>query len=141
MIIECDSKYIKQEPDRMWKFLKKKKRKESVDVLPSESEWVKYFTHEFSSPNADLENKFSIELDASLAEYEREVGFVVSNSSVSEALSKLKKKLSRVVDNLCGLHLQAQSLNLVEHLCLLYHMIFNAGVVPDLLYTGIITTV
>lgn len=141
MIIECDSKYIKQEPDRMWKFLKKKKRKESVDVLPSESEWVKYFTHEFSSPNADLENKFSIELDASLAECEREVGFVVSNSSVSEALSKLKKKLSRGVDNLCGLHLQAGSQNLVEHLCLLYQMIFNAGVVPDLFCTGVITPV
>lgn len=143
-IIKENSARIETNPSLVWKFVKNNcgvKRSDPPHTSPSEEEWTDYYTSEFSAPDPRLEQAFENELDKRLSEPTDSTGFVVSVSTVFNAISKVKKRYSKGVDNICGLHLVNGSPMLFEHLTLLYQMIFSCGLVPDSFCVGIITPV
>ena len=104
-------------------------------------QWYNYFKGEFSSPDPLLESKFEKELDGLLLESANDLGFVVTPSMVTKCILKLRKKTSRGADSICAKHLEFGSCVLVEHLSLLYQMIFVTGIVPNLFSTGLISPI
>ena len=102
---------------------------------------VPKFNREFASPNDNLERKSNLELDQALVSHSCDLGFVVTTQSIRDAILKLKKKHSNGADELWGMHLVHGSLSLINHLELLYKMIFNCEQVPDVFCTGVITPV
>ena len=142
-LMDQNCKVLEGDPNAVWKYIKKKRSPKSrkEEILPSESDWNKYFTDEFSPPNKALEEEFEKELDSLLASNERSVGFVVTVSSIRHMLSKLKKKYSRGDDNICGMHLAIGGDSVLNHLALMYQMIFTCGLVPDVFCVGVVTPV
>ena len=86
-------------------------------------------------------SKYQDNLDLLLSEASPSLGFVVTVSDVRAAIIKAKKKFSRGIDLNCGMHLAHGSQRVLEHLTLLYQMVFTCGLVPDSFYVGVVTPV
>ena len=142
-VIDENSESLRVDPNKIWKFIKKNRsaKAPSNESAPSESEWNSYFASKFAAPDPELECKFERDLDLCLESLEPDLGHSVSVSDVRSAILKLKKKYSKGVDNICGMHLILGSELLTVHLALMFQMIFSCGLVPDIFCTGVITPV
>jgi exonuclease III len=142
-VIDGYSERLSGNPNEIWKFISKKKGdcESSDQKIPSEQEWVKYYTSEFSPPDTVLEEDFSTQLVATLGDCDSGPSFTVSLEKIKQCILKLKKKLSCGIDQLCGMHLVHGSINLLHHLGLLFQTIFNCGLVPDVFCAGVVTPV
>lgn len=140
-VIDQHSQLISNDPNAVWRFLKRNGDQNSVEPVISEQDWVSHFTSEFSPPEQDLEDKYEVELDKFMELPSSGVGYIVTVPNLIRAISKLKKKQSKGVDKLCGLHLVHGTAGLLSHLELLFQIIFNSGLVPDVFGTGVITPI
>ena len=88
-----------------------------------------------------MSNHYEREVDGCLGHSIDETSFIVTRSGVTECISKLQKKTSCGVDDLCAKHLRYGFPLLIEHLTLLFQMIFCCCIVPDLFSSEVITPV
>ena len=64
---------------------------------------------------------------------------MITPSAINEAVLKLrKKKFSAGADSICAENFIVASNLLYNRIELLFQIVFNVGVVPDSLYTGVI---
>ena len=140
-IIDCRSERLATNPNEIWRIIGGNKSKGVASELPSESDWINYFTSEFSPPDPVLKTLYESLLVDSLVDTESEISFVVTASDIYSAIIHLRKKFSRGYDQLCGFHLLHASDKLLQHLHLFYQIIFNSGIVPDSFCVGTLTPV
>ncbi|XP_065582546.1 uncharacterized protein LOC136041729 [Artemia franciscana] len=142
-ILNENSSTLKSDPNAVWNFLKGKKRCDcnGPSLWPTEEQWNSNYKIEFAAPDAQLVSKYKDNLDLLLSEASPSLGFVVTVSDVQAAIIKAKKKFSRGIDQVCGIHLAHGSQSVLEHLTLLYQMIFTCGLVPDSFCVGVFTPV
>ena len=121
-ILDENSNTLKSDPNAVWNFLKRKKRSDcdGPSLWPTKEQWNSYYKMEFAAPNAQLVSKYEDNLDLLLSEASPSLGFVVTVSDVRAAIVKAKKKFSRGIDQVCGMHLAHGSQRILEHLILFY---------------------
>ena len=138
-----NSNALKSEPNAVWNFLKRKKEVIATvpASVPQKNSGNSYYKLEFAAPDTQLVSKYEDKLDLVLSEASPSLGFVVTVSDVRAAIIKAKKKFSRGIDQICGMHLAHGSQRVLEHLTLLYQMIFTCGLVPDSFCVGVVTPV
>ena len=100
-------------------------------AVATDNELVGYFSREFATPNNNLERKVKLEIDQAFEYHSCDLEFVVTTQKIRKAILKLKKKDSSGANRLCGMHLAHRSPFLINNLELLYPMIFNFELVPD----------
>ena len=130
-VIDCRSERLVTNTNEIWRFIEGKKSKGIASELPSESDWINYFTSKFSPPDPVLETRYESLLVDSLVDTESDTGFVVTAFDIYSAIIHLRKKFSRGYDQLCGFHLLHASDKLLQPLHLFYQIIFNSSIVPD----------
>ena len=84
--------------------------------------------------------KYENNLDFLLSEASPTLGLGVTVSDVRAAIDKEKKKFSRGIDQVCGMHLAHGSKRVFDHLTL-YQMVFTYGLMPDSFCVGVVTLV
>ena len=97
-----------------------------------EKDWCDYFRDQFSAPNSYLDNTFCQALDKELHFAVKDIGVLVTASLMRSKIVRLKKKKkSKDIDGISGTHLSFARNLLLQHLSLLFQMIFVTGIVPD----------
>ena len=123
------SESVNQNPSALWKHALRPKRYATPDSVPREDLWEDHYRREFAPPPSNLSAEHAEKLNYSL-QCHANSDFVVTQSMVISAIMKLKKKFSKGTDGICGAALDFSSDLLIDHLSLLYQMIFSSGIVP-----------
>ena len=123
------SESVNQNPSALWKHALRPKRYATPDSVPREDLWEDHYRREFAPPPSNLSAEHAEKLNYSL-QCHANSDFVVTRSMVISAIMKLKKKFSKGTDGICGAALDFSSDLLIDHLSLLYQMIFSSGIVP-----------
>ena len=76
-----------------------------------------------------------------LGECESCPGFMINLRKISQCIVKLKRKYPCGIDQLCGMHLVHGHLNLLQHLGVLFQIIFNSGLVPHIFCACVVSPV
>lgn len=138
-VIAKSSEDALRNPDLIWKTLSERKPNFAASSISLES-WRTYYEQEFKSPCPTLSAKYKAELHNFLSSTDRS-DVTVSVSEVQNVLRRIKKKKSRGADGISALHLKNPSSMLIQHLALLFQMIFVQGVVPSNFCIGSLTPV
>ena len=109
-----------------WKFVKWNARIVPLNQAAlTDDELIEYFNREFTTLNENLERKINLEHHQVLKSHSCDLGFDTTTQKIRDAILKLKKTHSSGADQLCGMHLVHSSSSFINHLELLYQMIFN----------------
>ncbi|XP_065574920.1 uncharacterized protein LOC136036545 [Artemia franciscana] len=140
-IVDDWSQSFKGSPNEAYKFIKRKRCASDGQNIPGSDEesWVKHFSAEFTQPDPNLKAKYEKLLDDSSSS--QRFGYVVDISMLRLAIRRLKKTHSRGIDKLCGMHFVYGTEILIIYLQILYQIIFNTGLVPDMFSDGVLTPV
>ena len=141
-IIRSSSQAILTHPNKLWSSLFKERSHVTMTSI-SRDNWVQHYRNEFSAPDIKLQKSFGVKLDDffSRKREENSPGVIITRCSIRTAIRKLKKKKSRGCDGISIQHLLFCSELFLEHLALLFQIIFNLGIVPDSFSIGILTPV
>ena len=95
-VIHKHSEKISQEPNMVWKLLKRKSSIIKPETTPpDEHDGLSHFTAELSHPVPGLENKFNRELDKCFMLCRSRYSFVAGITNLVCSILKLKKKKSK----------------------------------------------
>ena len=89
-VIDCRSERLATNPNEIWKFIGGKKSEGISSELPSESDWITYFTSEYYLLDLMLETRYESQLVDSLVDTKSDIGFVVTASDIYCAITHLR---------------------------------------------------
>jgi len=138
-IISSCSEEVRSRPNKLWSSLVKEAPSQTPSLIPLSS-WIEHYKKEFSAPDPHLQNSYKARLQ-DFFEHASSPGPIITKSLIISAIGKLKKKKSRGYDGISAQHLSLCGGMFIEHLVLLYQMIFNLGIVPDSFSIGCLTPI